>query len=205
MKQKRKNKFFTFICSLLPGAAEMYMGFMKTGFTLMIAFFLSYIPVVFFSSFDFLMAIGVVIWFFGFFHARNYASMTEEEFEAMDDHYIWEEFTELKGVKVAGKTTRRIIAAVLILLGIGTLWNYFSGIIYSLIPGDYWEDIYPIVSEIPQVVIAVLFVIAGVFMIRGKKKELNEAPDVEVRRITEIPQKQETAVDVVDSNQSKEA
>ena len=85
MKQKRKNRFFTFIFSCLPGAAEMYMGFMKNGLTLMIFFFLSFVPIVFFSSFEFLMALGLVIWFFGFFHARNYASMTDAEFEAMDN------------------------------------------------------------------------------------------------------------------------
>ncbi len=205
MKQKRKNKFFTFIFSLLPGAAEMYMGFMKNGFTLMILFFLSYIPVLFFSSFDFLMALGVVIWFYGFFHARNYACMSDEEFEAMDDHYIWEEFDELKGMKFANKSVKKIIAVVLILLGVGQLWNYFSSAVYNLIPGEYWDSIYPVVSKIPQVVISVLLVVVGVAMIRGKKRELNQAPDVEIKRITELPQKQESPVEVVDSTQSKEA
>ncbi len=205
MKQKRKNKFLTFIFSMLPGAAEMYMGFMKNGFSLMLLFFLTFIPRLYLGLFESLMALGVVIWFYGFFHARNYACMDDAEFYAMDDHYIWEEFAELKGIKVANKTVKKIIAAILILLGIGQLWNYFSNMIYSLIPGDYWDDIYPVVSEIPQVIISVLFVIAGVAMIRGKKKELSQAPDVEVTRITGIPQKQETQVEVVDSTQSKEA
>ena len=66
MKQKRKNRFFTFIFSCLPGAAEMYMGFMKNGLTLMIFFFLSFVPIVFFSSFEFLMALGLVICFLDF-------------------------------------------------------------------------------------------------------------------------------------------
>ena len=205
MKQKKKSRFFTFMFSLLPGAAEMYMGFMKNGFTLMVLFFLSFVPMLFFSSLDFLMVLGVVIWFYGFFHARNYAGMADEEFAAMDDHYIWEEFTEFKGVKLANNTTRKVVAAVLIVLGLGQLWSYFSSLIYSLIPGAYWDELYPVVKEIPQVLIAVLFVIAGIAMIRGKKKELNAAPDVEVKRIAEIPQKQETPVAAVDSTQSKEA
>ena len=205
MKQKKKSRFFTFLFSLLPGAAEMYMGFMKNGFSLMILFFLSFVPMIFFSSLEFLMVLGVVIWFYGFFHARNYAGMNDADFEAMDDHYIWEEFNEFKGVNFKNATAKKILAAILILLGVGQLWNYFSDIIYGLIPGDYWNDIYPVVSQIPQVVIAVLFVVAGVAMIKGKKKELNDAPDVEVKYITEIPQKQEAPVEVVDSTQSKEA
>ena len=39
MKPKKKNKFFTFLCSFLPGAAEMYMGFMKMGISLLVVFF----------------------------------------------------------------------------------------------------------------------------------------------------------------------
>ena len=42
MKQKKKSRFLTFIFSFLPGAAEMYMGFMKNGFSLMMIFFLSF-------------------------------------------------------------------------------------------------------------------------------------------------------------------
>ena len=38
MKTKKKNRFFTFCFSLMPGAAEMYMGFLKTGLSLMVTF-----------------------------------------------------------------------------------------------------------------------------------------------------------------------
>ena len=38
MKQQKKNKFFTFMFSFIPGAAEMYMGFMKQGISLMTLF-----------------------------------------------------------------------------------------------------------------------------------------------------------------------
>ena len=37
--RRKKSKFLTFIFSLLPGAGEMYMGFMKMGVSLMAEFF----------------------------------------------------------------------------------------------------------------------------------------------------------------------
>ena len=40
MKTKKKSRFLSFCFSFLPGAAEMYMGFMKTGMSLMLVFFL---------------------------------------------------------------------------------------------------------------------------------------------------------------------
>ena len=36
---RKKSKGWTFICSLLPGAGEMYMGFMKQGVSIMGLFF----------------------------------------------------------------------------------------------------------------------------------------------------------------------
>ena len=38
MKPRKKNNFFTLVCSFCPGAAEMYMGFMKSGLSLLVVF-----------------------------------------------------------------------------------------------------------------------------------------------------------------------
>ena len=43
---KKKNRLFTFFCSLIPGAGEMYLGFFKHGLSVMTLFFL----LMFFSS-----------------------------------------------------------------------------------------------------------------------------------------------------------
>ena len=40
MKTQKKSKFLTFCFSMMPGAAQMYMGFMKMGTSLMFLFFL---------------------------------------------------------------------------------------------------------------------------------------------------------------------
>ena len=37
MKTKKKNRFFTFIFSCMPGAGEMYMGFMNRGVSMICA------------------------------------------------------------------------------------------------------------------------------------------------------------------------
>ncbi len=188
MKQKKKNNFFTFIFSFLPGAAEMYMGFMKNGFTLMLIFFLSFSPLVIAGGLDFLIPITAVVWFYGFFHARNYAGMDDQSFAAMEDRYVWEEFSDIKWGSMSNKTVKKWIAAVLIVIGAAQLWDYFSEMIYRMIPGDYWEDIYPAVSNIPQVIISILLVVIGVRMIAGKKKELDAIPEAEAKPAADIAQ-----------------
>ena len=76
---KKKNGFWTFWFSFIPGAGEMYMGFMKMGISLMGLFclvvFLAYtldMPAILF--------VGVIIWFYGFFHVHNNRYMDYEAF-----------------------------------------------------------------------------------------------------------------------------
>ena len=195
MKQKKKNRFFTFIFSFLPGAAEMYMGFMKSGFSLMLFFLLPFALIVIYGGLDFLMPICAVMWFYGFFHARNYAGMDDQSFEAMTDRYIWEEFSDLNFNEVSGKTVKKWIAAALIVIGAAMIWDYFSGILYRLIPEGYWDDIYPALSNIPQVVISILMVIVGVRMIIGKKKELDITSETTSKPMADIAKIEDKSLD----------
>ena len=195
MKQKKKNRFFTFILSFLPGAAEMYMGFMKNGFSLMLFFLLPFALITIYGGLDFLMPICAVMWFYGFFHARNIAALDDQSFDAMTDRYIWEEFSDLGFDKVSGKAARKWIAAALIVIGAALIWDYFSGILYRLIPESYWDDIYPALSNIPQVVISILMVIVGIRMIVGKKKELDTSSEAEVKPVADIAQIDDKSLD----------
>ena len=188
MKQRKKNRFFTFICSFMPGAAEMYMGFMKNGFTLMLMFLLPFSLLVIYGGLDFLMPISVVMWCYGFFHARNYAGLDDQSFEALEDRYVWEEFSDIDLSRMSDKKARKWISAILIVIGASLIWDYFSNILYRLIPEGYWEDMYPVLNNIPQVVISVVMVIVGIRMIIGKKKELDTTGEVEGKSVADIAQ-----------------
>jgi uncharacterized protein YoxC len=42
-----------------------------------------------------------------------------------------------------------------------------------------WEDLYPIVDGLPQIVIAVILIVIGVLLIKGKKKEIDSIEEVD--------------------------
>jgi len=172
MRQK-KGKFFTFIFSFLPGAAEMYMGFMKMGFSIMAIFFLSiFIPTVlsFSDAFAFLV---FLIWFWGFFHARNLVACNDDTFQNLPDEFIWESFAAGRQIQISNPTLRKWVAGILIFFGVVILWQNISSIIYSLIPESLWIYLAPWVDRVPQIAVAVLIIIIGVKLIRGKKEELD--------------------------------
>ena len=76
MRQKR-GKVTTFLCSLIPGAAEMYMGFMKKGISLMAVFILCFVVPSVLRVSDVFILFAVLVWFYSFFHARNLAACKE--------------------------------------------------------------------------------------------------------------------------------
>ena len=88
MKTKKKSKFMTFCFSFIPGGGQMYMGFMKTGLSLMLLFALTII-VASWTNQGALATICVVEWFYSFFYTNHLASLDDEEFSQVEDTYLF--------------------------------------------------------------------------------------------------------------------
>lgn len=173
--RRKKNGFFTFIWSFVPGAAEMYMGFMKCGLSLMTLFLGGFVLVGIVNSFgDVLLFIPVLVWFYSFFHARNLAASTEEMLQSMEDDFIWDSFGDGSKTKIASPTLRKWGAAILIVIGASMLWQNFRSMVANLIPNEYWDRLWPVFENIPQIAISILIIAIGIGLIVGKKKEVQD-------------------------------
>ena len=178
---RKKSSFLTFWFSLLPGAGQMYMGFMKRGVCLMSAFFL----LIFISAFlniGAIMLIMPILWFYAFFDTHNLRSMPDDEFYALEDDFVIINQIPADSLKIFRDKYKNIIALVLIVIGISVLWNNFFDIVRSVLP-DYIgarlsNAIYSIGYYFPQLLIGAAIVLLGLYLIRGKKKELDHTAEV---------------------------
>lgn len=152
----------------------MYMGFMKKGLSLMSLFAASIIIPVTLRISDVFMLVVMVFWAYAFFHARNLAALDDELFQSIEDTYVWEGFLKEQNVKITNPAIRKWGAGALILAGVVLLWNNLSDMLYWVIPNYLWDELSPIVDRIPQVFIAIVIIIAGLRLIKGKKEELHE-------------------------------
>ena len=132
MKPRKKRGFFNFLCAFMPGAAEMNMGFMKMGSSIMLAFLGSFALVVWLSLSDVFVIIPMILWFYGFFHARNLATTIDPEFYAIEDDYFWNELISSKKIRISEAKAHNWIAALLILFGTSLLWGVFKGALDEL-------------------------------------------------------------------------
>jgi hypothetical protein len=171
MIQKR-SKFWTFCFSLIPGAAEMYMGFMKMGLSLMTIFFGLFAVCVTLELGPVIIMLGVA-WFYSFFHAHNLANMPEQEFYEVEDTYLFT-IAEAKQGENLIRTYRKTFAVILIFIGIFLTWKTCMSMIYGILPYELYSVLQRMTYRIPQLVVSIAIVYLGVVMIRGKKVELDE-------------------------------
>lgn len=173
---RQKSKFWTFMFSLIPGAGEMYMGFMKQGASIMLLFW-GLIALSASLQLGVFMVLLPIIWFYSFFYVHNLKSMPEEDFYAMEDQFMF----NLKGFnedKISFiRKYRTILAAILIVMGASLLWNTAYQCLSWILPGYLLNVVYSIGNTIPRLFIAVLIIGLGIWLIRGKRKELSTDED----------------------------
>lgn len=168
----KKNGFWTFIFSLLPGAGEMYLGFMKQGVSLMTLFF-GLITFCAFFNFEVGLFILPIIWFYSFFHVHNLNGLPDEEFQQMEDDYLF----HLTESEIGFQLTRKkelIIAYGCVLIGIYALWRVFLDMLYDLIPHEMYYYMYSLSRLLPQTILSILLIGFGIHLIRGKKTRLEQ-------------------------------
>ncbi|HWT73404.1 MAG TPA: hypothetical protein VN258_01575 [Mobilitalea sp.] len=169
---RKKSSFLTFCFSFLPGAGQMYMGFMKRGVSLMSAFFLLIFISVWLDSGTLMLAMPI-LWFFAFFDTFNLRAMPDDEFYAMEDDYlIIPEFAKEK-TKILQSKYRNLLALVLIFVGFSMLWNNICDLLGEFLP-DYISNVfYEIGRYFPSLVIGFAIIALGLYLIRGKKQDLD--------------------------------
>ena len=177
MKPRKKNTFFTFIFSFIPGAAEMYMGFMKSGLSL---FSLFVAPIIFTGMIyaaDYIVILSGIVYMVSFFHARNLATAPDDEFNSFEDRFIWEEFFDVKASGVSAVVYKKWLAIALIFIGGCGIWSIIRENILRIVsnfPEENMQLIKNLVNSVPGLVFSVLIITFGIILIRGKKKELIE-------------------------------
>jgi len=185
VKNKNKNRFFLFCFSLIPGAGEMYLGFMRRGISLMCLFW-GLIGLCAFFRIEPLLFTLPVLWFYSFFQTHNLVKLPDDDFQAYPDRFLFglDSVNDLMALPGLTKRFHKLIAGALILLGFSILWNTFTGVVQNILSHlfpyreIYW--LYDAIDQVPRVVAAILIILLGFTLIRGKKIAL--LPDKEATK-----------------------
>lgn len=161
-KKRENKKIITLALSMIPGAGHMYLNYQKKGLVFMGGFFFT----IFFMGWlrlSFLMFILPLIWFYSFFDA--YHILNDNEVEDID----------IEGF--LPKLNQKYIGIALVVVGLILI---FQNILYPVI-GMYLD--YRIVRYTQTLIVALIFILGGVKLIKGRKEIEEDKEDVEVEDI----------------------
>lgn len=158
-EDRKYNKLYTFLLSIVPGAGHMYLGLMKKGLQFMFLFFgIIVITDLIYSARSFTI-LNIVIWFYAFFDAYHSRKKLEAEISVEEDL-----FSELK----LNNANPKYVGVGLIALGAIVLFQQivieFLAIGVIVIP-NY------IKAAILDSIFPVLLVIIGILILRSAIKK----------------------------------
>lgn len=203
--KKKKSKFWLGVFSLVPGAGEMYLGFMKMGVSLMLMCGLS-IALMAMTEIMALSVIVVTIYIYSFFHANNLGRMDDQAFQEMEDCYLFgmDGFLSVRD-SVKGRY-KKIVGGILVLFGLAMLWNALFSVLCDIFGWDneMLRKIYRFMrDEFPRVLIGVAVTWGGIWMLRGKKTQSAAYEEVDRIPETEVVSVQEAYARVIQQEEGK--
>lgn len=170
--KKQKQGFLTFICSLIPGAGEMYMGFEKQGMSILITFW-GIVALATFTGMAFILWALPVIWFYSFFHTHNLKNLSEEEFMLEKDRYLINLGYLIDNKEELLQKYRTVIAGALILVGVTVIGKALISVLWNVIPMYLYDIFSSAIHLIGGGVIGIGIIILGVYFLR-KRDEAEE-------------------------------
>lgn len=171
MKKQRKSRFWTFCFSFMPGAAEMYMGFMKAGLSLMTGFMALCFMAVVLNIGPILFA-AAVAWFYSFFHARNYAGLSQQELEQVEDDYVFHMDEILSDKMKHAIVNQKGIAYILIVIGAYVLFQGMFSALRIILPDNFFYYVNFLEDISIRSILGLVIIYVGLRLVHGKKEEL---------------------------------
>lgn len=165
---QKKSAFFTFVLACLPGAGQMYLGYMRRGLSIMTVFW-GIIFLAAFLSFGLLCLLLPVIWAFAFFDTFNLRSQTPEQHAAHPDAFLVDPALLLgDGWKKLVARRHTLFGGLLIFFGLYTLYNTFvEPLLWQLSRALGLDWLRSALANLPALLVAVLLIFAGVRLVRG--------------------------------------
>ena len=178
-----KNGILTFFFAFVPGAGQMYQGYMKRGLSLITMFCLIFAAGTLLNP----IIVGcAIVWMYSFFDTFNLRAQIGAGTAPADDYLVHINWHD-KRMEQFMMDSHKLLGWGLIALG--ALVAYQNIIMNTL--GDivwrwgkespFFRALYLMMDQLPEIVVCVALVVCGVWLVRGpkgrKQKKQDAAPD----------------------------
>ena len=167
----QKNGILTFLFAFIPGAGQMYQGYMKRGLSLimmccaigMVAALIS--PAAFFL---------IVVWMYSFFDTFNLRAQIATGTAPADDYLVHFDPKDKRLVQMM-LDSHKLVGWTLIAFGVliayeNILMNALNDLMWRWGKDNpFFRAFYLVMDQLPQVVVCVALIICGIWLVKGPK------------------------------------
>ena len=179
----KKNGILTFLFAFVPGAGQMYQGYMKRGLSLITLFFLCIMAGMLLEP---LIMTALIVWMYSFFDTFNLRAQFIAGTAPADDYLVHFNTKDAR-LTLFFRDSHKLLGWALIALGAMVA---YQNIIMRVLGDVMWRwgqnnpffrAIYLMLDELPQIVACVALVVCGLWLVRGPKgkKVHRDTPDDE--------------------------
>ena len=189
----KKNGILTLLFACIPGAGQMYQGYMKRGLSL-ITMFCLFIILGSTTGLDALVVGCIVVYMYSFFDTLNLRAQLAAE-KAPEDDYLVHFDPQDKRLARMMMDSHKLVGWCLI--ATGALIAYEQIIMNTL--GDIlwrwgqkapvWRAIYLVMDQLPEVVLCVALILCGIWLVRGPRAK-KAAPEAAAPEETDFQEYQ---------------
>ena len=174
----KKNGILTFLFAFVPGAGQMYQGYMKRGLSLITLFFLCIMAGM--LLLEQLVLTALIVWMYSFFDTFNLRAQFIAGTAPADDYLVHFNTKDAR-LTLFFRDSHKLVGWALIALGAMVA---YQNIIMRVLGDVMWLD------ELPEVVVCVALIVCGLWLVRGPKgkkvhrKKAEEPEDEDFREYT---------------------
>ena len=188
----KKNGILTLLFACIPGAGQMYQGYMKRGLSLITLFFLCIMAGMLLEP---LVLTALIVWMYSFFDTFNLQAQFIAGTAPADDYLVHFNTKDAR-LTLFFRDSHKLVGWALIALGAMVA---YQNIIMRVLGDVMWRwgqnnpffrAVYLMLDELPEVVVCVALIVCGVWLVRGPKgkkvyrKKAEEPEDEDFREYT---------------------
>lgn len=167
----KKNGILTFLFAFVPGAGQMYQGYMKRGLSLITLFFLCIMAGMLLEP---LVLTALIVWMYSFFDTFNLRAQFIAGTAPADDYLVHFNTKDTR-LTLFFRDSHKLVGWGLIALGAMVA---YQNIIMRVLGDVMWRwgqnspffrAVYLMLDELPEVVVCVALIVCGVWLVRGPK------------------------------------
>lgn len=164
-----KNGFLTFCCAFIPGAGQMYQGYMKRGLSLILtACLIGMVS----SLLNPVLLLLVVVWMYSFFDTFNLRAQIIADTAPEDDYLVHFDPRDRRLAR-ALLDSHKLVGWLLIAFGAliayqNLIMNTLGDLVYRWgHSSPVFRALYLVMDSLPDVVVCVVLIVCGVWLVKG--------------------------------------